>query len=230
MRIVGGVFATEEKDFTSKFLTRLARKVCGAVAAIETRYVGIGLLKAGMFLRCNGEVGNNVQTVATTCGPSGHDANNNFGHEANEALHFKNMQAAHARRVAVGNVVAFNVLIAIFATNALVAATAKCPATIFGRRAISGEKYTTHIAALPRVVERCKKFIYRVWAKRIAHFWSIEGNANCSVSFCTMVRNVGEVKLRNVIPLGSIENIGNSHVNIVPSLEVRNLIFVTISY
>ena len=45
-----------------------------------------------------------------------------------------------------------------------------------------------------------------------------------------MVRNVGEVKLRNVIPLGGIENIGNSHVNIVPSLEVRNLIFVTISY
>ena len=79
------------------------------------------------------------------------------------------------------------------------------------------------------MIEGGKEFVDRVRAKCVTHFGSVERNAHCSMIFCTMVRNVGEVKLRDLIPLGGIKNVGNSHVNIVPSSEVRNLIFITIS-
>jgi hypothetical protein len=111
----------------------------------------------------------------------------------------------------------------------LVATAAKCPAAVFGRRAIASEKHTTHIAGLSGMVECGKKFVNCVWAKGVTHLWAVEGNAHCAMSLCPMVRNVGEVKLRNLIPLGGIKNVGNGHDNIVPSSEVRNLIFVMIS-
>jgi hypothetical protein len=94
-----------------------------------------------------------VQAVPTASSPTWHYTNHNFWHEANESLYFKNVQASGARWVAIGNVVAFYVLVAIFATNALVATAAKCPSAVFGRRAIAGEKHTTHIARLTSMVE-----------------------------------------------------------------------------
>jgi hypothetical protein len=91
-----------------------------------------------MFAACQGEVADNMQTMAATCCPTRDYTNHNLGHETNESLYFKNVQATCATSVDGVLCVAIGVLVSVFAANSLVSATAKCPTTIFGRWTIAG--------------------------------------------------------------------------------------------
>ena len=82
LSIIGGVFAAKEKDFSGKLLANLSRKICRTKAAIKACNIGIGLFKASVFFACQCEIGNYVQTVATTGGPTWHNADHNLGHES----------------------------------------------------------------------------------------------------------------------------------------------------
>jgi len=58
------------------------------------RDIGIGLFDPCVFRARQGEVRHDVQAVTATRGPTGHDADDDLRHEANEPLCFQDVQAA----------------------------------------------------------------------------------------------------------------------------------------
>ena len=99
LHVVGGVLATEEEDLAGELLAHLAGQVRAAEAAVEAGHVGVGLLELAVLGAGQREVGHHVQAVAAAGRPAGDHADDHLGHEADEALHLEDVQAAGAARL-----------------------------------------------------------------------------------------------------------------------------------
>jgi hypothetical protein len=74
-------------------LSDLPGQVRRTVSAVEGCDICVSLFESGMFATGQGEIAHDMETVATTCCPTWHDANDDLRHESNEALHFENVKA-----------------------------------------------------------------------------------------------------------------------------------------
>src|SRR5690606_9276095 len=136
-----------EEHLARELLAHLAGEVSAAVARVEGADVGVGLLEAPVLAAGDREVAHDARRVATARRPAGHEGDDDLRHEADEALHLEDVEAADAGSryaafggysISGGGVLAFGgysisgggVLVAALAPDALVAARAEGPAAV----------------------------------------------------------------------------------------------------
>lgn len=78
------------------------------------------------------QVADHVQAVPATGGPPVDHADDDLGHEADEPLHFQDVQSAGARRVDGLGGFTRGVLVAAAAADTLIAARAEGPSAVLG--------------------------------------------------------------------------------------------------
>ena len=120
----------EEEDLAGELLTDLTGEVGRAEAAVEAGDVGVGLLEPGVLAAGEREVAHDVQAVPAARRPSGHDADHDLRHEADQALHLEDVEATGAAGIDRVGRVALGVAVAVPAPDALVAAGAERPAAV----------------------------------------------------------------------------------------------------
>ncbi len=99
VRLLGVVRPTEEEDLARALLPDLPGEERRAVAAVEARHVGVGLLEPGVLGRREGQVAHDVQAVPAAGGPAGHDRDHHLGHEPDQPLTLQDVQPAQLRPV-----------------------------------------------------------------------------------------------------------------------------------
>ena len=149
-----------------------------------------------------------MQAVTAANRPAGHHRDHDLRHEADQPLHFQDVQAAEPCGVDLSCRIGF-VLVPILAADALIATRAKCPAAIFGRRAIAGEEDAADVRRLPRVVEHAVELVDRARPERVAHLGPIERDANRAVILGAVVGDVLQFEARHFGPLRRVEYLGN---------------------
>ena len=156
-----------------------------------------------------------MQTVSTARSPARDYANHNFGHEANKTLHFKNVQTTRATTINCLLGFAFGVLVAVLAPNALIAATAERPATVFRRWTIAGEEDAPNVGRHACMIKCGVELVNGVRTECVTYIWSIERDTDSALVDCTVIRDVGEGKARNFAPGGGVKNGRDAHPVIV---------------
>src|SRR5258708_2733098 len=94
-----------------------------------------------------------VQAVPTTRSPARHHADDHLGHEPDEPLHLKYVEAAGTGRIDALGPFTAGVLVAVAPPDALVSARAERPSTVTRRGAVTGQQHTTHIGRLSGMIE-----------------------------------------------------------------------------
>ena len=150
--VVGAVFIAEEEDLTGKFLADLAGEVGRTEATVEAGDIGVGLLELGVLGARQCEVGHDMQRVPAASSPARNHADDDLGHEADQPLHFEDVEASGAARhdcvggrsdVAVG--IFGGVLVSVLAADALIATGTERPSAVFGRRSVAGQEYAANV-------------------------------------------------------------------------------------
>ena len=93
-------------------------------------HVGIGLLEASVFATRQGEIGDHGQAVSAASRPSRDDADDDFGHEANESLHFEDVETTALAGVDGLGGLALGVLVAVPTADALITSAAEGPTAV----------------------------------------------------------------------------------------------------
>src|SRR5690606_15663993 len=126
------------EDLPRELLTDLSRQVRGPEPAVEARHVRVGLLEARVLTARQGQIADDVQAVAAARRPSGHDADHDLGHEADQPLDLQDVESTAAGRIDVlgrlrrgcAVIAARGVAVAVRAADALVAPRAEGPAPV----------------------------------------------------------------------------------------------------
>jgi hypothetical protein len=147
--------------------------------------------------------------MSTASGPTGNNTNNNFGHKANQALNFENVQATAFAWINSFGSFAFGIAITVAAANTLVSATAKSPTAVFGRRAIASQKYASDIGALSSMLKSGEEFINGMGTKRVANFGAIESDADSAMLNRSVVGDIGEFESGDDSPSRWFEDVRN---------------------
>src|SRR5262249_18296643 len=101
------------------------------------------------------------------------------------------------------------VLVAVRASDPLVAARAERPAAVLRRRSVAGQQHAPDIGGLPRVVQSCAQFVDGVRAECVAHLRPIERDPHRSLIHRSVIGDVGEIEPLNAVPGGWIEKLGD---------------------
>jgi len=150
-----------------------------------------------------------MQAMSTAGCPTWNNTNHYLGHEANQSLNFKNVQATTFAGINSFCSFTFGIAVTIAATDALVTATAKSPTAVFGRWAIAGQKYASDIGALASMFKSCEQFIDSMWTKRIANVGAIESNAYSAMLNRSVIGDIGKIESWNDAPSRWVEDVRN---------------------
>ena len=158
----------------------------------------------------DGQVADHVEAVATADGPAGNDGDDDLGHETDEALGLKDVQATQAglihrrwRAVVVGAVE----FVAVLAAHPLVAAGAEGPAAVFLGRTVAGDEHAADVALHASVVEVRDEFVDGVGTKGVAALGPIKGDAQRALGPSAVVGDVGEGKAGHLVPGVGVEDV-----------------------
>jgi len=88
----------------------------------------------------------------------------------------------------------------------LVASGAKCPATVFRRRPVTGEQYAPDIEPLAGVIEGGTECVNGLRTKGIADLRATECNPDSPLGYRAVIGDVGEVEAGNGAPSVGIES------------------------
>ena len=166
--------------------------------------ISIGLLEDGVFTRGDREITYDVQTVTSSDSPARNNGNHDLGHEPDEPLDFEYVEPAEARLIRLTGPL---ILIPVRASDPLIAAGAERPPAVLGRRAVSGEEYSSDVGGHPSVIECGLQLVDRVRTERISHLGTVECNPHDSDLRRAVVGDVGEVEPRNRIPSDWVEDL-----------------------
>ena len=147
--------------------------------------------------------------MTTAHRPTRYRTDDNLGHHPNQPLALKNVKTTGARGINLLGRFALSVLVSVFAPNALVAAGAKRPTSIFGRWSIACQNHRANVTRLSRVIECRIQLIYGVWPESIANFWSIEGDTYRTDIVGPVIGNVGKAELIQCLPLIRVKDFRN---------------------
>src|SRR5262249_30351463 len=145
---VARIGLSEEEDFARLLLADLPREERRPIAAVEASDVGVRLQKARVLTTRERQIAHDVQAVAAADGPSRDDGDDDLRHEADQALHFEDVEPAEPRRVDAALPLVF---VAVLATNPLITARAERPTSVLRRRAVAGQKNATDVGRHARV-------------------------------------------------------------------------------
>ena len=136
----------EKPDLPCLALSHQPGKVAGAKAAIKTAHPRSRLAKYGVLSR-QAQIAQQVQHLATTDRVTGHQGNHHLRQAADQALQIQHIETGQTRLVEIAPI----------AAHALIAASAKGPATI-SRWAGSGKQHHPD----PRVVANTRKGVAKL--------------------------------------------------------------------
>jgi hypothetical protein len=129
--------------------------------------------------------------VAAARGPAGYDADDDLGHEADDALHLEDVQAPgslvgpRARRRVV--------LVPVSSADALVAAAAEGPAAVLRARSVAGEQHHADAGVHAGVIECAGELVDRLGPERVAHLGPVERDPGDSAGEVVVVGDVGQL-------------------------------------
>ena len=150
-----------------------------------------------------------MEAVPAAGRPAGHDADDDLRHEADEALHLEDVEAAGLGGIDGVGGVAVRVAVAVLAADALVAAGAERPAAVLRRGAVAGEEHAADVGGLSGVVEHSVELVHRRRPEGVAHLGPVERDAHRAVGLRPVVGDVRQVEARNVIPGVGVEELGD---------------------
>ena len=107
--------------------------------------------------------------VTTSDGPTGHDRNDHLRHRSDQALNLEDVKSASSPLLDRFGSIAFGVLIAAFAANALVSTRAEGPTTVLRRWTVSSDQDTADVGRHPGVIEASIELVDRAGPERVAH-------------------------------------------------------------
>ena len=154
-----------------------------------------------------------VQGVAAAGRPTGDDADDDLGHEADQPLALEDVQASEppcprsdAVRGGLARVHLF-VLVAGLAADPLVAAGAEGPAAVLRGRPVAGEQDAADVGAHPCVLEARVELVDGVRAERVAHLGTVERDPHRALVDGAVVGDVGQVvESRHGLPGRRVED------------------------
>src|SRR5512145_1117403 len=144
-----------------------------------------------------------MQAVPAANRPAGDDGHDDFGHKTDQALNFKDMQAAESTRV---NLFAFFIFVAVFAADALIAAGTKSPDAVFGRRPVAGEEYAADIGGHARMIQCGVKFVHGIGPESVSDFRTVKSNADRALFFGAVIGDVLKFKTGDRLPYSGVKN------------------------
>jgi hypothetical protein len=102
------------------------------------------------------------------------------------------------------------VFVTLRPANSLVAARAERPTAVFWRRTVPSQQHHANLGILGCVQENSIEFVYGLWSKGIADFWTIERHSHDPERNVTVIGDVFKCReLRHLAPSAGIENLGN---------------------
>ena len=128
-----------------------------------------------------------MQGVAPAGRPAGHDRDDDLRHEADEALHLQDVQAAGALELGV-----VFVLIPVSTPDALVAPRTERPTPVLGAGSVSGEQHDADARVLAGVIQCPVQLVDGVRPEGVAHLGPIEGDAGDAPGDVVVVGDVGQ--------------------------------------
>ncbi len=154
-----------------------------------------------------------MQAVATAGSPTGNHTDHDLGHHADQALDLEDVEAAGSARIdrlgGLARLAVGLVLVAVLATDALIAAGAERPAAVFRRRAVAGEQDAADVGRHAGVIERLIELVDGVWAEGVPDVGAVERNPDGGHVLGPVVRDVGELEAGHLVPQFGIEDVGH---------------------
>ena len=157
-----------------------------------------------MFPRGEREVTHDVQAVPSADSPAGNNGDHDLRHEADQPLDFEDVEPAEACLIRLAG--AF-VLVAVCATDSLIAAGAERPPAVLGRGAVPGQEHGSDVRGHSGVVECGVQLVDGVRTEGIAHLGAVECDPHSTDLRRPVVGDVGEVEPRNGVPSGWVEDL-----------------------
>ena len=155
------------------------------------------------------QVGDDVEGVATTCGPAVDERDHDLRHESDEALRLQDVQAGEPGFVDGARGLTVGILVAGPAADPLVAAGTECPAAVLGARAVASEQHAPDVGAGAGVVEGSDQLVDGVRPEGVAHLGPVERDPHGSDVAGAVVGDVGETEAGDLVPPLRPERIGH---------------------
>jgi hypothetical protein len=155
-----------------------------------------------MFVRGQCHITNHVEAMPATDSPPGHDTDHYFGHEANETLHFQDVETPGSGRV---DLLPVRVPVTVPPAYPLVTAGTEGPTSVLGRGPVPGEEDTADIGGLPGMVEGGEELIDGVRPKGVSDLGSVEGDPDHTGVLGAVIGDVGEIEAGHHVPSTCIE-------------------------
>ena len=133
-----------------------------------------------------------MQAVSTSDGPTGHDGDHDLRHCADQALYLKDVKTAGPPLLDRFSGLALGILIAALAADALIATRAEGPTPVLRGWTVSGDQDTADVGRHPGMIKASIQLVDRSRPERVAHLGPVEGNANGSLVYRSVVCDVGE--------------------------------------
>ena len=134
-----------------------------------------------------------MQAVSAAGRPPVDQADDDLGHEPDQALHLEDVQppgASHVNRV---RGVSACVLVAGAPANALIAAGAKRPTAVAWAGPVTSQQHHAHVGGHPGVVEHPVQLVDSVRPKGVAHLGPVERHSHGGVFDVAVIGDVGQI-------------------------------------